>query len=55
MDKHIFFSCVKDTTRTSDIMPNGSQKDNEATSFVGQQYSMQFASKIAVGLARYGV
>ena len=34
---------------TSD-MPNGSQKDNGATSFIGQ-YSMLCVSKIAVGIA----
>jgi len=49
MRSNIFFACVKTTTITSD-MPNGSQKDNEATSFVGQ-YSMLCVSKIAVGIA----
>ena len=49
MTSYLFFDGIKDITRTSD-MPNGSQKDNEATSFVGQ-YSMLCVSKIAVGIA----
>ena len=49
MTSYLFFDGVKHTTITSD-MPNGSQKDNEATSFVGQ-YNMLCVSKIAVGIA----
>ena len=49
MKSYLFFDGVKHTTITSD-MPNGSQKDNEATSFVGQ-YCVLCVSRIAVGIA----
>jgi hypothetical protein len=49
MTIYLFFDGVKDITITSD-MPNGSQNDNEATSFVGQ-YSMLCGLKIALGIA----
>ena len=50
MTSYLFFDGVKNVTKMSD-MPNGSQNDNEATSFVGQQYRMQCVSKIAVSIA----
>lgn len=47
MTSYLFFGCVKHITKTSD-MPDGSQKDNVATSFVGQikQRSLEIAYSI---------
>ena len=50
MTSYLFFDGVKHTTIMSD-MPNGSQKDNEASVFFAGQNRTLYFLKLAVGLA----